>query len=316
MSTRHLVDRELLPALELLPAFDLSTDKLPMVRQSISDSLKDRPRPALEGVKKRAESPAGPLDIYWFDPMPGEKDRPALLYIHGGGMVLGSAHEMSASPAAFATGLGIKVASVEYRLAPETAFPGPQEDCYAALVWLRENCDELGVGKDRIAVCGESAGGGLAAAVAQIARDSGGPNIAAQFLIYPMLDHRTGSSNCPYVNDSSGEFVWNRVSNQFGWESLRGDYTPDDHRKGWFSPSLAANLSDLPPAWIGVGGLDLFLDEDIDYARRLANAGVSVEFHCYRGAFHGFTNVPNAGVAKACLRDLHEAIKRQLAIEN
>ena len=127
-----------------------------------------------------------------------------------------------------------------------------------------------------------------------------------------MLDHRTGGPDCPYTNPMTGEFVWTRPSNIFGWAALRGDYDVADTRKGWFSPALADDLSDLPPTWIGTGSLDLFLDEDLDYARRLTAAGVPVELHSYPGAIHAFNAVPDSHLAKSYSRDLLSAIARWL----
>lgn len=267
----------------------------------------------VEPTEKLIEGPGGTLEVLWFDPAPGERDRPCLLHIHGGGMVVGSARQMQQGAANLAASLNIPVASVDYRLAPETPFPGPQEDCYSALVWLEDNSDTLGIDRTRIGITGESAGGGLAAAVAQMSRDRGGPRLAAQILVYPMLDHRVGGAGDPWRNRHTGEFVWTRTSNQFGWESLRSDYVPDDSSKGWFSPSLADDLSDLPPAWIGVGNLDLFLDENLDYARRLVDAGVPVELHIYPGAFHGFNMMADATVTQNFARDRRDAALRLLA---
>jgi acetyl esterase/lipase len=229
-------------------------------------------------------------------------------------MVIGSARQMVHGASSLAASLGVPVASVEYRLAPETAFPGPQEDCYAALLWLAANGTQLGIDPQRIGVTGESAGGGLAAAVAQMARDRGGPKLAAQILVYPMLDHRVGGKADPWRNRHTGEFVWTRGSNQFGWESLRGGYRADDARKGWFSPSLADDLAGLAPAWIGVGNLDLFFDEDLDYARRLVDAGVPVELHAYPGAFHGFNMMGESRVAKDFARDMLAGTARLLGL--
>jgi acetyl esterase/lipase len=221
---------------------------------------------------------------------------------------------MQHNPSGVAAALGIPVASVEYRLAPEHPFPAPQDDCFAALEWLAANAADLGVDPQRIGIIGESAGGGLAAAVALMARDRGGPALAAQFLTYPMLDHRTGSDGCPYGNPTTGEFVWTRTRNVFGWEALRGDYQPNDARKGWFSPTLADDLAGLPATWIGTGSLDLFLDEDLDYARRMIAAKVPVELHSYPGAIHAFNAVAEAGIAKAFNRDLLGAIARLLQV--
>ncbi len=314
-STLHLVDPETLPLFGVLGrSTPFTRETLPAIREASAAQYAAIGTPVIEPVIERAMSTGGEIDVLWYDPAPGETGRAALLHIHGGGMIVGSARAMMAGPAGMAAALGIPVASVEYRLAPETPFPGPQEDCLAALCWLADNADRLGVDATRIGVIGESAGGGLAAATAQMARDTGGPGLAAQILVYPMIDHRTGGEACPYANRTTGEFVWTRQSNQFGWEALRGDYAADDHRKGWFSPSLADDLADLPPTWIGTGSLDLFFDENLDYARRLVDAGVPVELHSFPGAIHGFNIVAEAGIAKAFSRDMLGAIGRMLKV--
>lgn len=314
MTTRHLVDSELLPLLELMPGFPFTMETLPAIREASAGRFAFLGEPPIKPEIKMIEGPAGPLEVYWYDPAPGTQGRAALLHIHGGGMVIGSAASMQHGPSGMAAALGIPVASVDYRLAPEHPFPAPQQDCFAALSWLSAEAAALGVDAARIGVIGESAGGGLAAATAQMARDLGGPVLAAQILVYPMLDHRTGSDDCPYGNAGTGEFVWTRQANRFGWGALRGDYNAADSRKGWFSPALADDLAGLPPCWIGTGSLDLFLDEDLDYARRLIAAGVPVELHSYPGAIHAFNAVAEAQVAKAFNRDMLGAIARMLKI--
>lgn len=310
-TTRHLVDPELLPLLDMLPPFQLSAEALPSIREALAEML-GAAEPPIAPVEKVIEGPDGPIPLLWFDPTPGAKDRAALLHIHGGGMIMGSVRQSPEGPAKLAARLGVPVASVEYRLAPEAPFPGPQEDCHAALVWLANSAAELGLDPARIAVVGESAGGGLAAAVAQMARDRKGPALAAQILVYPMIDHRVGGAADPWRNRHTGEFTWTRESNQFGWEALRGGYLADDDRRGWFSPSLATDLAGLPPTWIGVGGLDLFLDENLDYTRRLIDAGVSVELHVYPGAVHGFDLVAGSRLAGDFTRDLLSGMARLL----
>lgn len=314
MSTRHLVDPELLVLLELMPATDLASVDINALRTASNARYAFLGAPAIAPVVHTIAGPGGPLDVYLYDPAPGTPGRAALLHIHGGGMIMGSASVMQAGPAAMAQSLGIPVASVEYRLAPEHPFPAPQEDCLAALKWLHNEAETLGVDRQRIGIIGESAGGGLAAAVALMARDQDGPKLAAQFLTYPMLDHRTGGPNCQYNNPFTGEFIWTAASNRYGWGALRGSYAPTDHRKGWFSPSLAEDLSGLPPTWIGTGSLDLFLDEDLDYARRLVAAGVPVELHSYPGAIHAFNAVAGSRLAQAFGRDLMGAIAHWLKI--
>ena len=314
MSTRHLVDPELHALIEMFGTTQLSVAELPQIRSDAETLFALAGEPPLKPEVRMAEGPAGPVEVYWFDPAPGATNRPALLHIHGGGMILGSAKGMMHGPADYAAKLGIPIASVEYRLAPEHPFPAPQEDCLAGLTWLADNAAVLGIDPARIGVIGESAGGGLAAAVAQMARDFGHPAVAAQFLVFPMLDHRTGGPDCQWRNRTTGEFIWTRDSNRFGWEALRGGYDADDARKGWFSPTLAENLAGLPPCWIGVGSLDLFLDENLDYARRLTGAGVAVELHSYPGAIHAFPTVAESALAKAFARDLLGAVRRVLRI--
>lgn len=313
-STRHLIDPDLLPALEMLPTFEFNAESLPAIRAGIGRLTESPMELPIAPIEKVIDGPDGPIEVFWYDPAPGEKKRPVVLHIHGGGMVIGSARQMPHGAASLAANLGAPVASVEYRLAPETPFPGPQEDCYAALLWLAANSEELGIDPGRIGVTGESAGGGLAAAVAQMTRDRGGPKLAAQILVYPMLDHRVGSSGDPWRNRHTGEFIWTRGSNRFGWEALRGEYLADDARKGWFSPSLADDLVGLAPAWIGVGNLDLFFDEDLDYARRLVDCGVPVELHTYPGAFHGFNMMADARVSKDFSRDMLHGAARLLGL--
>jgi len=314
MTTRHLVDPDFLPLIDLLPNNQFTREDLPAIRIESENRFAFIGAPPIAPEVKVIAGEGGPLEVYWYDPAPGETGRPVLLHIHGGGMVIGSAKSMQQAPSGMAAALGIPVASVEYRLAPDHPFPAPQQDCYTALTWLAAHAGELGVDAARIGITGESAGGGLAAATALMARDLGGPALAAQFLTYPMLDHRTGSGDCPYGNPITGEFVWTRLHNQFGWECLRGDYGADDAHKGWFSPALADDLSGLPPTWIGTGSLDLFLDEDLDYALRLVKAGVPVELHSYPGAIHAFNAIAEAPTAKAFTRDLLGAMARMLRV--
>jgi len=302
MDTRHLVDREIAPLLDMFPPVDLGGTPIAEVREKAGTVYAFMPPPAI--VPEEISVPSihgGPvIAVYLYRPSTVRPGGGAILHIHGGGMVMGSAKQIQTGPAALAMAAGVPVASVEYRLAPEHPFPAPQEDCHSALVWLAGQADALGFDPKRIIVAGESAGGGLAAALAIMARDLGGPSIAGQLLTYPMLDHRTGGDACPYANPNTGEFIWTRASNRFGWTALQGDYAADDARKGWFSPSLTEDLAGLPPAYIATGSLDLFFDENLDYARRLTAAGVPVELHSYAGAIHAFNAVPGAAIAERC----------------
>lgn len=313
MNSRHLVDPELLPIVDAAPIRALTHANLSAARIESEARFEMFPEPDLAYVRHMAPGQHGAPDVpvLLFTP-PGERRRGAILHIHGGGMVLGSAHGFRRGPAAMAKALDVVVVSVDYRLAPEAPFPAPQEDCYAALLWLASQADALGIEPDRILIAGESAGGGLAAALALMARDRRGPPLAGQVLTYPMLDHRTGGPDCVWRNPVCGEFVWNAELNRFGWSALRGDYQLDDDRRGWFSPTLADDLKGLPPTVILTASLDLFIDENLDYARRLTAAGVEVELHCYPGAIHGFQILPQARVSQVYGRDLMSSAARLL----
>jgi triacylglycerol lipase len=206
--------------------------------------------------------------------------------------------------------LGCVVCSVDYRLAPEHPYPAPVEDCYSALGWLHEQADALSIDRSRVVIKGESAGGGLAAALALLARDRGGPAIAFQHLTYPMIDDRTcvDPDPHPYV----GEFVWTPERNHFGWTALLGRPPGGKDIPAYAAAARATDLSGLPPTFISVGALDLFLEENLEYGRRLTRAGVAVEMHVYPGAFHGFGAAAEARTALAAARDSREALRRAM----
>ena len=236
----------------------------------------------------------GPISVRVHRPVSSQAPLPALLWIHGGGYVIGSAAQDDAVCRHFADSLGIVVAAVEYRLAPEHRFPAPLDDCHDALMWL---ADQPSVDAARIAVGGASAGGGLAAALALLARERGEVPPAFQLLAYPMLDDRTAERT---DIDESHFKLWNNKANRFGWQSYTGHQPGSDKISGLAAPSRHIDLSGLPPAWIGVGTLDLFHDEDVAYTGRLREAGVECELDVVGGAFHGFDAVrPKAGVSQA-----------------
>jgi acetyl esterase/lipase len=221
---------------------------------------------------------------------------PALLWIHGGGFVLGSVERDDLVAKHLSKTTGSVVVSVDYRLAPEHPFPAPLEDCYTALKWLAQNSDEFGVDSKRIAIGGASAGGGLAAGLALLARDRAQLRVCFQLLIYPMLDDR---NIAPVSASTPDTFVWSRENNVMGWKAYLGDTFGTDAVSYYAAPSRAVDLVRLPPAYISVGDLDLFLDENITYAQRLISAGVGTQLHVYPGAFHGFNGfVPGAAISR------------------
>lgn len=234
--------------------------------------------------------------------------RPGILYIHGGGYIAGTPESTDFSCVHMVQEIGCVVVSADYRLAPETPYPGPLEDCYAALKWLADNASELGVDKSRIAVAGGSAGGGLTAALCLLARDRKGPAIAFQTPLYPMIDDRN-------ITPSSQEFLdsrfWNRAKNEFGWEAYLGPLYKGDVPY-YAAPARATDLSGLPPAYTCVGELDLFRDETIDYCSRLMQAGVPVELHVYAGCYHGFDMYLHTEIGRRSEQEIVLALKRAL----
>ncbi|MEU0671965.1 alpha/beta hydrolase [Streptomyces sp. NPDC006172] len=221
--------------------------------------------------------------------------RPVVYYIHGGGMVVGS-HRLG-MPLDWAEELGLVVVSVEYRLAPENPHPAPVEDCYAGLLWTAEHAKEIGGDPDRIILAGGSAGGGLTAAVALLARDRKGPRAIGQVLMCPMLDDR---NDTPSAHQMAGLGVWDRTSNETGWGALLGEARGTADVSPYAAPARADDLSGLPPAFIDVGSAETFRDEDVAYASRIWQAGGSAELHVWPGGFHGFdAMVPQAALSQA-----------------
>jgi acetyl esterase/lipase len=310
-----VVDPELLPALKAFPTLSFNPEILASARVAPSEPL--LPHPAPQPVEKVIPGPAGApeLRLVIFDPAPGAKNRPAFLHIHGGGYVAGKAGFVGPDPTILqnmAKDCGCLVVSVDYRLAPETHFPGSLEDNYTALRWLYHNADSLGVDPKRIALGGESAGGGHSAMLAIAARDRKEVPVLFQMLIYPMLDDRTASTR--QVPPFIGEFVWISASNRFGWTSLLGVPAGSAHVPAGAVPARVENLAGLPPALIMVGSIDLFVDENIEYARRLNNAGVSTELHVIPGAFHGFDILaPHTSVSERFTQTWHTALNRAFA---
>ena len=310
---RDLIEPSLLPGLDFMPSLDLTPESLPAIRQGMEQMTAMAPEPQESGVEWREERftvPAGHvLLVRIYRPVNAKGVLPVVLHIHGGGYVIGSVRTNHLSNIELAASTSALILSVDYRLAPETVAPGAVEDCYAALQWLHANAGELGVDPARIAIRGESAGGGLAAALALLARDRGGPAIAHQNLIYPMLDDRTCITRLPA---HLGAFVWTPQANAFGWRSLLGQEPGAADISPYAAPARAEDLAGLPPTFIAVGALDLFLIEDMDYARRLIEAKVATELHVYPGAYHAFDVLPDAAPVRQMKNDAVGALRKAL----
>jgi acetyl esterase/lipase len=317
MDTRRLVDPELLAGLEQFPSFDLSVEMLAQMRAGMVEmmrTMREAAPPSDVIVEERhIPGPSGAPDVrvLVYSPPTAGNGRPGYLHIHGGGYIMGTADMGDLQNKAIVGETGAVVVSVDYRLSPDTPHPGPVEDCYAGLKWLHANAASLGVDPDRIAIGGESAGGGLAAALALLARDRGEVPLIFQRLIYPMIDDRTVTRDPPHPY--TGEFVWTGASNRFGWHSLLGQEPGGPGVSPYAAASRAESVAGLPPTYISVGALDIFLDENLDYAKRLLHAGVPTELHVYPGAYHGFEVALEADVVKRAQRDAMHALKRALA---
>lgn len=317
MNTRHLVDPEIVPLLDLFPVLNFTHEALPEIRAQMSAMIAEMQSglpefPDIDVIKRSVPGPEGApeVPVLVYLPQRAPRPLPALLWIHGGGYVIGSADQDDALVKAIVGQIGCAAVSVEYRLAPETPFPGPVEDCYAALKWLHGHAAELGVDAERIAIGGASAGGGLAAGLGLLTRDRGEVSLAFQLLIYPMLDDRTVSREPhPYT----GEFIWTADSNRFGWSALLGQEPGGADVSPYAAAARAERLAGLPPTYLCVGTLDLFLEEDLEYARRLMREGVPTELHVYPGAYHAFNLAPEAHISQAFTRDMLDALRRALA---
>lgn len=315
MSTIELVDSELRDALALWPQLPLTAETLAQRRASALELLAAEAKPDLPDIvtgEIQVESAFGamPIRVLTYRPVSSDGPLPVIVHIHGGGFVMGSPEMKDVENRQFASELRCAIYSVDYRLAPEAPHPAPLQDIYSVLVWLHANAGRLGLDAARIGIKGESGGGGFAAGAALYARDQPGPKFAFQHLVYPMIDDRSAVRQDlhPYV----GEFVWTQANNYFGWRSLLGAEPGSEGVSPYAAAARASDVAGLPPTFISVGGLDLFLEENLAYADRLSRAGVPVEFHVYPGAYHGFYRATNARVTRRAEHDTREALRRFL----
>ncbi len=313
-----LVDGELREAARAMLAQTfppMSRETLPAVRASwVPPPLLSAPAPAVV-VRQIPGPPGAPaVAVELIGARPASAPRPAILHIHGGGMISGRARNMTSFSQTLAAEFDAVVVNVDYRLAPETPFPGPVLDNFAAFEWMVANAGELGIDPRRIAIMGESAGGGLAAMVAQMARDSGAIQPCLLVMLYPMLDDRTGSARA--VPAHIGTIGWSAEANRFGWSSFLGVPAGSDSVPAGSVPARLTNLAGFPSSFIGVGTLDLFIDEDLEFGRRLIASGVPTQMHVSPGAYHAFDFVvPEARIAReftqAWKSSLHTAFGSQ-----
>ncbi|WP_343950125.1 alpha/beta hydrolase [Nonomuraea longicatena] len=233
---------------------------------------------------------------------------PAVYTIHGGGFVFGDRFAEIDEALGWVEEHGVVLVSVEYRMPPEHPDPAPVEDCYAGLVWTAANAGDLGIDPGRIVLHGSSAGGGLAAGTALLARDRSGPSVLGQLLVAPMLDERNDS---PSAHQFAGVGVWDRGSNDTGWNALLGARRGTEAVTPYASPSRARDLSGLPPAFVDVGSTETFRDEAVEFASRLWQAGVQAELHVWPGVWHGFdVMLPTAALSRAARRARSEWLHR------
>ncbi|MET8418158.1 alpha/beta hydrolase [Streptomyces sp. NPDC005134] len=312
----YAFDPELAPWVTMLPEFPLTdiegsrqaeadmVAQLPAYEPSVLIEVADSTVPGPEG------GPAVPVRIY--TPRGPGGDMPGLLYIHGGGFVSGSVDVYHADAMRIAAEVGAVVVSVEYRLAPEHPFPAGLEDCYAALTWIADHATELGIDPGRLGVAGESAGGGLAAALTLLARDRGGPALRFQFLGIPELDDRLQTPSMRAFTDTP---VWHRPNAEVSWDYYLGGQgiRGCDGVSAYAAPARAEDLTGLPPAYVSVAEFDPLRDEGLGYAHRLIQAGVPTELHFFPGTFHGSALMfPDAEVSRRMHAEQFDALRRGL----
>jgi acetyl esterase len=308
----YAFDPELAAVVPLLPQFDIND--LPAARAAMSELRGQLPPPDTTGVQVEQRlipgpqgAPEVPVRIFRPDRVAAPA---ALLDVHGGGFILGDAEMNDPSNIEVARELGVVVVSVDYRLAPDTPYPGPVEDVYAALVWLAGNAAEFGVDPAQIAIRGQSAGGGLSAGAALLARDRGGPALAFQFLAIPELDDRLQTPSMTRFVDTP---LWNRPRAVVSWDSYLGKGVPGTADVPIYAaPARATDLSGLPPTYVSVMHFDPLRDEGIAYALALLAADVPVELHLFPGTFHGSSLATHAGIVQREQAEAMAVLRRAL----
>ena len=314
----HPIDPELVPWLSVIPVLDRSdpiSARRVLAEASASWTQYEPPVPLLiEDMTVPGPGPGNAtaveeVPVRIFRPCEFDAPMPIILWMHGGGFTLGSVDLDANAAAQVAAECTAVVISVEYRLAPENPFPAGVEDCYAALCWAAENADSIGGDDERLVVAGESAGGGLAAAVALLARDRRGPTIAHQFLFIPELDDRLETPSMQQYTDTP---IWHRANAILSWSQYLGSLSGTNDVPPYAAPARCVDLAGLPAAYVVVCEFDPLRDEGVDYAMALVRAGVSTELHLYPATFHGSAAIIAAAVSQRMTRDKLEAFRRIL----
>ena len=291
--TLHLVDPELQPILNKFTGFEISNDAL--------EALRSLPVPEPAETTKVSEvfiprlKQDEPLRLLIIDPLSKQDNGPAVLYLHGGGFVMGSPETILPTAQKLAADIGCVIILPAYRLAPEFPFPHALRDNERALEWIFENAQKLNVDPSRVAICGDSAGGGHAVVLANSVVKRQDIEISFLCLIYPMLDDQTGLDTS--LEEVSGEFIWTVENNRYGWRAYIGDNHADVLECG--IPARIKNFENFPPVFIATGSLDLFVRENQEFAARCKEQGIPVELHVFPGAYHGFNViVPDAQISQ------------------
>lgn len=313
MSTLEKIDKELLIGLEQIPDLSCLSESYQDLREQIESFRNSQTLTAIEGVEVEScmipsRFDSHQIELMVYRPLTASKEHPAVLHIHGGGYVLGHPFDCHAHNLQLAREVQCTVIATSYRLAPDHQAPAQLQDCYSALSWVFDNLESLNIDGQKVAISGDSAGGGLAAALAIYARDRGEHPICFQLLNAPMLDDRTCTRSD--LNPHVGEFVWPQAANRFGWKSLLGCEPGQKTVPDYSVAARTEDLSGLPPTYITIGSHDLFLQENIEYATRLLANGVTAELHVLPAAFHGFEVAADAHLTKTSLAARHAAFKR------
>ena len=308
-------DPELQPLIDLLPESDFSDpvsarENLESMISAMSNDLDDS---GLLIDDHTIEHQGHSVGVRLYRPENLEKQTAALLYIHGGGFAVGSLDSEHVIVTGLCKALGVVIVSVDYRLAPEHPYPAALEDCYQSLCWLHDNAEQLQVDHERIAVMGSSAGGGLSAALALLAKDRKGPSLCFQFLGIPELDDRLTTTSMRQFTDTP---LWSRPNAVLSWQYYLGNQykAGGDDVPYHAAPARAEDVSGLPPAYISTMEYDPLRDEGIEYALKLLRAGVNVELHSYPGTFHGSSMVPTAAVSQRAMQETLVVLRRALGL--